>query len=63
MISLLGILILLFQFILLMLASPLILAIMTGLIVCEYILEGEGHSMINLLWGIVPVVLFLTGLT
>lgn len=55
--------IIVFQFILLIFASPLILAIMTGLIVCEYIFAGEGHSMTNLLWGIVPLVLVLTGLT
>jgi energy-coupling factor transporter transmembrane protein EcfT len=46
-----------------MLGNHLILAIMTGLIVFEFILEGEGRSMINLLWGIVPLILLLTGLT
>ena len=58
-----GIMILFSQFIFLIFANPLILAIMTGLIVCEYIFSGEGRSMINLLWGIVPLVLVLTGLT
>ncbi|MHA2112646.1 MAG: energy-coupling factor transporter transmembrane component T family protein [Candidatus Hodarchaeales archaeon] len=51
------------QFFLLIVASPIILAAITVLIIFEYLLEGEGRNMINLLWGIVPLVLLLTGLT
>ncbi len=51
------------QFLLLIVASPIILAAITVLIIFEYLLEGEGRNMINLLWGIVPLVLLLTGLT
>ncbi|MHA1236165.1 MAG: energy-coupling factor transporter transmembrane component T [Candidatus Hodarchaeales archaeon] len=58
-----GIIILIFQFILLILTNPLILFVMTGLIVCEYMFTGEGRSMTSLLWGIVPLVLVLTVLT
>ncbi len=52
-----------FQFFLLIVASPLILTLITLLIIFEYLLEGEGRNMINLLSGIVPVILLLTGLT
>ena len=51
------------QFLLLIVASPIILAAITVLIIFEYLLEREGRNMINLLWGIVPLVLLLTGLT
>jgi energy-coupling factor transporter transmembrane protein EcfT len=58
-----GLMILIVQFFLLIVASPIILAAITVLIIFEYLLEGEGRNMISLLWGIVPLVLLLTGLT
>ncbi|MHA2388039.1 MAG: energy-coupling factor transporter transmembrane component T [Candidatus Hodarchaeales archaeon] len=58
-----GIFILLVQFILLLVLAPLPLALLTIFIIFEFLLVGGSRSMINLLWGIMPLIIFLTGTT
>jgi energy-coupling factor transporter transmembrane protein EcfT len=43
--------------------EPIPLAILTFVIFCEYWMVGGIESIRNLLWGIAPLILFLTGTT
>ena len=58
-----GLLILLIQFILLLLLEPIPLAILTFFIFLEFLMVGGIRPIMNLLWGIAPLIFFLTGTT
>lgn len=58
-----GILILLIQFILLLILEPVLLAILVCLICIEFLLVGGFRGILNLLWGIAPLLIFVTGTT
>lgn len=60
---LIGILILGTQFILFIVLKPIALAILTMLIITEFILVAKVEVLLNLLRGIFPLIIFLTGST
>ena len=60
---LIGMLILGTQFILFIILEPIPLTILTGLITLEFILIAKVKNLLNLLHGILPLIIFLSGST
>ena len=58
-----GIVILFGQFILLLILEPIPLALLTFSIFLEFVTVGGIRPIKNLLWGIAPLIVFLTGTT
>ncbi len=56
-------LILLIQFVLLLILKPVPLALLTAFILIEFFLVGGIRAIVNLLWGIAPLIIFLAGTT